>query len=280
MRRAHHFAGKPGGFAPPGATLSISHGIEGCSFCVHDAGGEVVAFAHEPYEDDAPGARFARLQEVVAAEPLLAGEYGRVIVATNYREKMLLPDRFCREEQLPLLWSFHHETPASGHFPSYPVEEWQARVVSVLPDRTRQLFRQLQPGCRFLPGGASLARLAARACRDESDQLFIDVHGDYFDLLVTRDRRPLLFNAFHHETGQDILYFTLNAARNCHLDEKRTRLYLTGDVSPRGKLYEQFSRYWSSPRLLAEPALTAFLQDPAFNTSPFVHLLNLHACVS
>ncbi|MDR1414208.1 MAG: DUF3822 family protein [Odoribacteraceae bacterium] len=273
MQRARFFTERPDEDAPAGTTLAVCDGVEGCSLCLRDGKGRLLAFAHEPYEDDAPDARFARLREIVEGEPMMAGRYERVFVSVSFREKMLVPDRFYGREELPVLWAFHHESPASGHLLRHAVTEWGARLVSALPERTRLLFRRVQPGCRFLPGGLSLVRLAIGM----QDGVFIDVHGDYFDLLVTRDGRPLLFNAFHHETKEDILYFTLNAARDCRLDE-RASLVVMGVVDQR--LHALLSRYFAAPRLLADPALATLLGDVSFNTSPFVHLLNLHTCAS
>jgi hypothetical protein len=237
-------------------------------------------FAHEPYGDDAPGAQLARLQEVIASEPMLVRRYERVVVAVNCREKMLVPERLYREEKLPLLWAFQGEVPPDDRFLIHPVEEWEALVASTLPGRARQVFEQLHPGCRFLPDGLPLARLALKTCENGREYLFADVHADYFDLLVVRDRQPLLLNAFRHDATSDILYFILNAARACRLDEEHARLYLTGNVSPRGKLHALLARYLPEPRVVTEPTLAALVQDPTFNTTPFVHLLNLHECAS
>ncbi|MDR2130724.1 MAG: DUF3822 family protein [Odoribacteraceae bacterium] len=280
MRRIHHFTGRP--VEPPSLeyTLSIYHEMDGYSFCVHDEKGELETFAHESFEEDAPGMWLACLQKAIAAEPLLARVYKRVVVTSCCREKMLLPDRFFKEEHLSLLWSFYRETGSSGRFLHHRVGEWGACVVSPLPSRVEQLFRELQPATFFLPDGASLVRLALWACTDDRDYLLADIHGDYFDLLLVHDRRLLLFNTFYYETGDDILYFMLNASRGCHLDEQRSRLILTGRVSPRGELHGSLSRYWPSPLLVTEPALNTLARDPAFNTSPFVHLLNLHTCES
>jgi hypothetical protein len=281
MQRVHHIVKRSLDFDPPGSTLSFSYGAGGCSFCVHDASDRLTMFGHVPFENDVlPGTRLARLKEVIAAEPLLARNYRKVLVMASQREKMLVPDPFFREERLPLLWSLHREPLSDDRFLHHPVEEWGARVVGVIAGKARQLFRQLLPGCHFLPDGLPFLRLSHRACPPDGACLFADIHDDYFDLLLTRDQRPLLFNTFRYQTGNDVLYFMLNAARSCHVDEQQARLCLAGNLSEGGKLYKQLSRYWHPITLATEPALNALLQDPTFNSSPFVHLLNLHACES
>jgi hypothetical protein len=274
-------SGASPGEIPGGCTLSICHEEEGYSFCIRSAGGELLLLAGESFENEAPGATVTHVQETIAGNPFLARrDYEKVIIAACYREKMLLPDRFFREEQLPLLWSFYRDFPGGDRTLSRLVKEWNAHVVGTLPSRIEQLYKRIQPDCIFLPGGLPLVQLALQTCSIDREYLLVDVHDDYVDLLLVRDRRPLLFNAFPRETEDDILYVMLHAARTCHLDEKHARLVLTGHVSPRGPLHEHLSRYWSSPLLVTEPALNALARDAALNTTPFIHLLNLHACES
>lgn len=262
------------GEIPGGDTLAVLHEEEECALCVRGAGGELLLVARERAEENED------LLERLGAHPLLTRQdYGKVIVAVCYREKMLVPNRLFWRDQLPLLWSFHRDAPGDERLFFSSIREWKAQMVGALPARVEQLYRGLQPTCSFLPGGFPLAKMALRMCAKDREYLFADVREEYVDLLLVCDRSPLLFNTFHHDADDDIFFFMMQAARSCQFDE-HARLVLTGNVSPRGQLQERLARYWNAPLLVTEPALNSLAQDASLNTTPFVHLLNLHACES
>jgi hypothetical protein len=283
MQHVHALPGVSGGEIPGGCTLSVCHEEWGYAFCVRGDGGELLLLAGEAFEEgrDGTNGKDGRARESVAGNPFLSRrDYKRVFVAACYREKMLVPERFYREEVLSLPWMLHGDCTGDDRLLCYRVKEWDARVVGALPASVEQLYRELQPECTFLPGGAPLARMAVRTCARDREYIFADVRDDHVDLLLVRDRQPLLFNAFYHETESDIFYSMLHAARSCQFNERHARLVLTGRVAPGGKLHELLARYWTSPLLVTEPALNALARDTTMNTTPFVHLLNLHACES
>ena len=61
------------------------------------------------------------------------------------------------------------------------------------------------------------------------------------------------FNTFHFDTAQDGVYFLLLAFEQCGFAPDRVPLYLSGDVTANGELYQQFYRYVEDLRFSAYP---------------------------
>lgn len=278
MQHAHYITRKPVDFTTPGLVLSISHGREGCSYCIHDVSGELLLLVDHPYEADSPGAELASLQAMIRDASLLPGCPGKVFISSRYREKMLVPGRFFKEKYLARLWALHHARGGDDRLLDYCLDDWDAYLLGAIPARVERVFRDTWPACRLLPAGAGFLQAVKQQANEEEECIFLDLHEDYFNLLVTRDGRPLLFNAFAHETDDDILYFALEAARTCHLDNRGVRSFLLGRVNPRGKLAENLSRYWLPPVKISARPVIDLARDPGVDSSPHVHLVNLHAC--
>ena len=116
-----------------------------------------------------------------------------------------------------------------------------------------------------------------KALRD-TEQIFLDIQDNYFDLLFIRDSGIQLFNTFSYKATTDIVYFLLNCIKECGINQEKAHLSICGPALKDNKLKELLSLYLPNPYFAKEPLLNGILHDKEFNSSHFIHLLNLHRC--
>ena len=75
-------------------------------------------------------------------------------------------------------------------------------------------------------------------------------------LFIAGHRKGALefYNTFHFDSAQDGVYFLLLAYEQCGFTPDRVPLYLSGDVTATGELYNQFYRYVEDIRFSVYPA--------------------------
>ena len=147
-------------------------------------------------------------------------------------------------------------------------------VISSFHDFVREHFPVVQ-----IVNGAYPFILGAmsKALRD-TEQIFLDIQDNYFDLLFIRDSGIQLFNTFSYKAITDIVYFLLNCIKECGINQEKAHLSICGPALKDNKLKELLSLYLPNPYFAKEPLLNGILHDKEFNSSHFTHLLNLHRC--
>ena len=147
-------------------------------------------------------------------------------------------------------------------------------VISSFHDFVREHFPVFQ-----IVNGAYPFILGAmgKALRD-TEQIFLDIQDNYFDLLFIRDSGIQLFNTFSYKATTDIVYFLLNCIKECGINQEKAHLSICGPALKDNKLKQLLSLYLPNPYFAKEPLLNGILHDKEFNSSHFIHLLNLHRC--
>ena len=81
-----------------------------------------------------------------------------------------------------------------------------------------------------------------KALRD-TEQIFLDIQDNYFDLLFIRDSGIQLFNTFSYQATTDIVYFLLNCIKECGINQEKAHLSICGPALKDNKLKELLSLY-------------------------------------
>ena len=255
--------------------LSIRYATDGFSFCVHDETEKLVVFVHEPYAADSREAAVARLKNYVVNDAILNLRFKKVYIMPCFKEKLLVPGAFFDKANITTLYTVNQEVSPDDtilyhHIEAYLVET----VISSFHDFVREHFPVFQ-----IVNGAYPFILGAigKALRD-TEQIFLDIQDNYFDLLFIRDSGIQLFNTFSYQATTDIVYFLLNCIKECGINQEKAHLSICGPALKDNKLKELLSLYLPNPYFAKEPLLNGILHDKEFNSSHFIHLLNLHRC--
>ena len=258
--------------------LSIRYATDGFSFCVHDEKDKLVVFVHEPHAADSREAAVARLKNYVVNDAILNLRFKKVYIMPCFKEKLLVPGVFFDKTNIATLYAINQEVSPDDTILYHHIEGIEAYLVETVISSFHDFVREHFPVIQIVNGAYPFILGAMGKALRDTEQIFLDIQDNYFDLLFIRDSRIQLFNSFSYKAMTDIVYFVLNCIKECEIKQEKIHLSICGPAIKDNKLQELLSHYLPNPYFAKEPLLNGILHDKEFNSSHFTHLLNLHRC--
>lgn len=258
--------------------LSIRYATDGFSFCVHDAADKLVVFVHEPHAVDSREAAVARLKNYVVNDAILNLRFKKVYIMPCFKEKLLVPGAFFDKNHVASLYTVNQEITPEDMLLYHHIESIDAYLIETIIASFNDFIREHFPVTQIVNEAYPFIQGAVAKALHDTEQIFLDIQDNYFDLLFIRNTGIELFNSFSYKAATDIVYFLLNCIKECGIDKEKAHLSISGPVSQDNKLKELLSAYLPNPYFAKEPLLNSILQDKELNGSHFTHLLNLHRC--
>lgn len=258
--------------------LSIRYATDGFSFCVHDAKDKLMVFYHQTYPVDTLETAFHKIKNDVVNNAVLKLQYQRVYLLSCGQEKTLLPTPFFKEQHLPLLCALNQHITKDDRLIYHYLSPIDAYLTESVPNEFADFLEESYPGIQIVNCAYSFIYSAISKTLPNTEQLFIHIEDQYFDLLLFQDSRLKLFTTFSYQTETDIIYYILNCLKECKVEKEKVNVSLSGLLIHSVKLKELLGIYLSNLFYVQEPLLNALLKNKAFNSSLVIHLLNLHRC--
>lgn len=258
--------------------LSIRYATDGFSFCVHDAHDKLMVFVHEPYAADSREAVLARLKNYLVNDVILNLRFKKVYLMPCFSEKTLIPEALFDKANVTTLYSLNQEITPDDTLLYHPIESMDAYLVETINSPFNDFIREHFPTIRIVNEAVPFIQGALSKALHDSEQIFLNIQDDFFDVLFIKDTRVLLFNTFNYRTATDTVYFLLNCIKECQIQKEKLHVSVFGPATNDSKLKELLSTYLPHPYFAKEPLLNEILNDKEMNSSHFIHLLNLHRC--
>lgn len=258
--------------------LSIRYSTDGLSFCVHDLYNKLLVFYYQPFNLESADAVIARVKKIMVDDVLLNLKYKKVYILPCNQEKLLLPAHAFNKNNLADMYRVCLQPEKNDTLlyrkirimESYMVEALPRSFVSFLAARFQSLCI-VNHAYPFIIH--SLSNILFNA-----NHLFIDIHAQYFDLLLTRSNDVLLFNSFKYGSVNDIIYYTLNCLQQCNVSQENLQTTISGNLTNDPVLVETLNKFISNIAILSYAPLSQLVRNNELNNSSFIHLLNIHKC--
>lgn len=258
--------------------LSIRYATDGFSFCVHNEKEKLVVFVHEPYAADSKEAAISKLKNYVVNDTILNLHFKKVYLMSSFREKLLVPEPFFDKSNIATLYTVNQEVSPEETLLYHRIEGVNAFLVETIVSSFHDFIREHFPVVQIVNEAYPFIYGAVAKALHDTEQLFLDIQDGYFDLLFIRNTEIQLFNTFNYKAETDIVYFLLNCIKECGIDKEKVHLSIYGPTLQENKLKNLLSIYLSNSYFAQEPLLNHILHGKGFNSSHFIHLLNLHQC--
>ncbi|MEA1874932.1 MAG: DUF3822 family protein [Bacteroidota bacterium] len=111
----------------------------------------------------------------------------------------------------------------------------------------------------------------------ENDAVYVQVWKSHFDLLVIKDKQVLMFNSYRYKSGNDIVYFILNAYKQLVVSPKDAALMFSGMIEKNDNAVihlNKFIRNMFFETLNPQKKYSYHFQDSLPHY--FIHFLNIH----
>ena len=208
----------------------------------------------------------------LAAYPALNSSFLAVLVAYDYPQSIVIPSADIKQEEAGILLNTLY------HNNQLPVVEaiphWQLYNVFAAPKEIQEWVSKKFPAAKS--GHQYSLETGNVTAADSSGIIQVDFRKDDFTILVARESKLLLANAFEYSTPEDVLYFLLKICQQFSLQQQEVELQLSGLIDKKSTLYNELYQYFIHVKF-REASWNAQGEYPAHF---FTSLNDLARCVS
>lgn len=261
--------------------LSIRYATDGLSFCIHDGNNRLLAFSFQPFHlsESDENALIAQTIQAIGNEPLLNLRYKKVYVLSCNRNKQLVPEEFFNKNTIADLYHLSLPLPSNHVLLYRKIPNKNYYLVEALPRHFIQFLNNRYASSLIVVNSAypfiiySLSNILFN-----TPYLFIDIHEQYFDMLISPNDKISLFNTYTFHSVHDIAYYALNGLEHCLLDKEKLQSVISGNGVNKSTFINSMQKYIPNISILNYAPLSQLVKHNELNNSMFIHLLNIHKC--
>lgn len=258
--------------------LSIRYATDGLSFCVHDLNNRLLVFFLQPFTLDSTDAVIAKVKKIMVDDMLLNLKYKKVYLIPCNKEKIVLPAHAFNKNTLPDMYRLCLQPHKNDTLIYRKIRVMESYIVEALPRSFVTFLTTRYPAICIINSAYPFIIQSLSSILFNANHVFIDVHDQYFDLLLTRNNEVLLFNSFSYGSVNDLIYYTLNCLQQCNISKDNLQTTISGNLVNDPMLVETLSKFIPNISVLNYAPLSQLVKNNELNNSSFIHLLNIHKC--
>lgn len=258
--------------------LSIRYSTDGLSFCIHDYNNKLLVFFYQPFSLDTKDAVIAKVKKIIVDEEMLNLKYKKVYILPCNKEKIVLPAHAFSKEHLTDMYRVCLQPEKNDTLLYRKIKIMESYIVEALPRNfVNFLTARYQSLCIVNSAYPFIVNSLSNILFN-TNHLFIDIHDQYFDLLLTRSNEVLLFNSFTYGSVPDIIYYALNCMKQCNVSKDNLQTTISGNLVNDPTFRDKIGQYIPNVTISDYPPLSQLVKQQELNTSCFIHLLSMHKC--
>lgn len=258
--------------------LSIRYATDGLSFCVHDQNNRLLVFFLQPFNLEGTDAVIAKVKKIMVDDILLNLKYKKVFLIPCNKEKILLPAHAFNKNTLADMYRLCFQPHKNDTLIFRKIRIMESYIVEALPRSFVTFLTARYQSLCIVNSAYPFIIHSLSSILFNADHMFIDIHDQYFDLLLTRNNDVALFNSFTYGSVNDIIYYCLNCLKQCNISKDNLQTTISGNLVNDPMLADTLSKFIPNISVLNYAPLSQLVKNDELNNSSFIHLLNIHKC--
>lgn len=258
--------------------LSIRYATDGLSFCVHDQNNRLLVFFLQPFNLEGTDAVIAKVKKIMVDDLLLNLKYKKVFLIPCNKEKILLPAHAFNKNTLADMYRLCFQPHKNDTLIFRKIRIMESYIVEALPRSFVTFLTARYQSLCIVNSAYPFIIHSLSGILFNADHMFIDIHDQYFDLLLTRNNDVVLFNSFTYGSVNDIIYYCLNCLKQCSISKDNLQTTISGNLVNDPMLADTLSKFIPNISVLNYAPLSQLVKNNELNNSSFIHLLNIHKC--
>ena len=261
--------------------LSIQAGLDGFSFAILDpVRFKYIAIKHFSYKENIPEDKYPdHLRELIHKDEFLSKEYDSIYCIWQSPRTTLLPSPLFEKEKLKQYFVFNQVLNDLDELHANLLKNIDAYLIFPIHHEIANVFIRQYPRLKFFNQATPFIEYTLNIQDDEAYSSHLDVHGNFFDIVILRNRSLIMHNTFKFRDEQDFVYFIVNVYDKVTLDPATCPIYLSGMIEKKSVITGILKKFIKTVHF-AKPD-NRYQYSHAFDRIPehfFIHLFNLYNC--
>ena len=261
--------------------LSIQITLDGFSFCTLDpVRNKYIQIQHIKLARNKP--LHKQVEDCFNNIEKLNLPYKKTMILLPTQVATLVPTPLFNNEDALSWLSFTHSVPENHAVKTNKIKMADAYNIFPVNEIIEQLMKRQFPDPLFFHQHTPIieGNLATNMSNTQQTTLFINLSGEYFDLLAFGNNNLKLCNSFPIKNENDFIYFTLFTYEQLKLNPAETEIILSGSHPQFSQFSANISKYVRKVKQTSMPHHFQYShQFREVNNQSFYNLLSLPICV-
>ncbi len=221
------------------------------------------------------------LTNIFNEEPLLSNKFSKVIFQYQSLRGMLVPESLFDSKNLRVFLRFHHDVDDKDLIHFQEIKPAEAFVIFTIPVYLEELLETKYADIIYSHHSVPFIYNAIEIRKNEDNMPSIHIHfaNDFFDVLINRNSKILLFNSFFYKKYSDVLFFVANILNLFSIKPNTSKMYLSGQIDEDSEMKNELGKMFNTISFDSlTPELNNILNFQMSSRHRFVNLLNLFYC--
>jgi hypothetical protein len=117
------------------------------------------------------------------------------------------------------------------------------KFIYSVPADLKNFLDKTFPNHNFKHIGYSSLKLFFSHFQLKNADIFLNIHKGQTEVLIKKDKRPVLYNMFKTQSDEDILYFLMFSVEQFDLDPQTLKLYISANRGTNDPLFTAIKKY-------------------------------------
>lgn len=264
--------------------LSIQISLDGFSFSILDINRKkylgLKSYPNIKNQDDFLNIEW--IQKILQTDDFLNQEYKSIASIFSHCGSTMVPDPLFKKENLRDYFNFNLNKQETDEMLYHKIRRADAWCIYSAPQHLLKLMNDHFPFVEFYHHSIPFINniLQGRNVNKNNSTVYINLHGTFFDIAISKDNLLEHYNCFPYKHVNDLMYYILHVFEQEKLPPESTQVVLSGKVTRQSSFYENLKRYIKKLEFARRDSLYNY--SYTFGKLPehsFINLLNLYPCV-
>lgn len=184
------------------------------------------------------------VNEILVNDQLLSINFIEVVVIYQSWRTMLIPQSIFNPNNLNDFLKFHHEVNADENIKWNSLFKTETFCVYVIPNSIENELKTKFTSVKFYHHTAILINNTLSECSAINSNIGLNINfgENFFNVLITRNQKVILFNSFFYKTYTDIVYFLANILNLYSITPGKLELIISGEIENSSEITSEMQR--------------------------------------
>jgi hypothetical protein len=226
--------------------LSIQFSLDGFSFCIcHPISKEVLAYSKYIFDNriNTPQKLLKAIQKIFMVDDELQYSFDRVLALHDNNLITFVPNEFFNKDNLDLYLKYNNKLLSTDFYMYDTIKNQDMKSVYIPYVNVNNFLIDKFGSFEYRHVSSVLVESLLNDFASKNKQIFIDISETFFKIVVTENRKLILFNTFEHQTIEDFIYYVLFTAEQLNIDLTKEEIFCLGEVYNKKEFITNLKKY-------------------------------------